>query len=272
MSLPWNRSVQLQVGPRAVVGSLHAGWPRVRALARTVQAFAADDTDANRPVTVCSEAMDAVLTELQAMPAGQGRQLRVLLADARVHFDVVSGDYRKASEKQLQSIATACVDEVLGHRASPQTVRWQLQPGMRHLLIAAMDAGDVEAAAQVAAQHRLRLRSLQPVFCARWNQHAASLPGGTGVFAVVDGGHVVVAFVRNGGIAALSSGRCVAELLPTGHEGGRKSDLDERTDRLLASLGQGTDSVPAFVRVVSGPDAAAVAPRWTVIQHEEGAV
>ncbi len=272
MSLPWNRSLQLQVGHRAVVGSLHANWPQGRALARAAQAFADDASDGSLPVAACNEAMDAVLTELQAAPAGQSHQLRVLLADARVHFDVVSGEYRQASEKQLQSIATACVDEVLGHRASLRTVRWQLQPGMRHLLIAAMDAGDVEAVSQVAAHHRLKLHSLQPAFCARWNQHAASLPGGTGVFAVVDGGHVVVAFVQNGAIAALSSGRCAAELPPMDGEGGRKSSLDERTDRLLASLGQGADGELAFVQVVSEPDAAAVAPRWTVIHHEEGAV
>ena len=270
MSLPWNRSLQLQVGTRSVVGTLRAGWSRVRTLARSTRdiSFAnADDTD--KAVTACRDAMDAVLTELQSRPGGSGRSLSVFLAGGRVHFDVATGDFRDASERRLQTIAEACVDDVLGHQASRRVVRWQLQPGMQHLLIAAMDASDVEVVVQVAAQHRLRLVSLQPAFCLRWNQHVLSRTGGTGVFALVDGAHADVGYVRKGAIAAWSSGHCERGPAHTGQDGAGRGALDERTDRLLASLGENADAVPAFAVSVLGDGDLAVAPRWVVSRDPE---
>lgn len=269
MSLPWNRSLQLQIGTRSVVGTVRAGWSRDRTLARSTRDLCVvDAADGEGAAAACREAMGAVLTELQSMPGGGGRPLSVFLAGGRVHFDVATGDFRDASEKQLQTIAHACVDDVLGHRALPLVVRWQLQTGMRHLLIAAMKASDVEAVVQVAAQHRLRLGSLQPTLCQHWNRHALSRPGGTGVFAVVDGTHADVGYVRNGAVAAWSSGHCERVPVGTGQDGAGRGALDERTDRLLASLGESADAVPAFAVSVLGDGDLVAAPRWVVSREQ----
>lgn len=270
MSLPWNRSFQLHIGTRSVVGMLHAGWSRDRTLGRSTRDISvADAADGEGPAAACREAMDAVLSELRSMSGGGGRQLSMFLAGGRLHFDVATGDFRNASERHLQTIADACVNDVLGQQTSPRIVRWQLQPGMQHLLIAAMDARDVEAAVQVAAQHRLRLVSLQPIFCLHWNRSALSRAGGTGVFAVVDGVHADVGYVRNGAVTAWSSGHCERAPGSTGPDGVGRGALDERTDRLLASLGESADAVPAFAVSVRGDSDLAVAPRWVISREQE---
>lgn len=265
MSLPWNRSLQLQVGTRSVVGTLRAGWSGGRTLARSTRDISvADAADGEGAAAACSEAMDAVLTELRSTPGGIGRSLSVFLAGGWVHFDVATGDFCDASERHLQTIAEACVDDVLGHQPSPRVVRWQLQPGMQHLLIAAMDASGVETVVQVATRHRLRLVSLQPTFCLHWNQNALSRSLENGVFAVVDGVHADVGYVRNGAVAAWSSGHCDRVPVSSGPDGAGRGALDERTDRLLASLGESADAVPVFAVSVLGDGDLAVAPRWVV--------
>jgi hypothetical protein len=256
--------VALSVGTRSVQGSLYAGWPGRKLLARSSQVIDAppQPTDESLPPAVAadpqSSALDAVLCELAASLPLRGSRLVAELAEELILLDVAEGDYGGASDRQLQSIATACVAELLGDAASDQALRWKLQPDLRHLLICAIARRDVEALEQATSRHGLELASLQPGFCAHWNRHADSLAGGSGVFAVTSGAHAIVACAARGVITAVSSGPCEEENATT-------NLLDERVNRLLASTGLDALDVPAFVVVTAASQTRSFSPRWTVL-------
>ncbi len=254
---------------QAVHGILLQAWPR-RAPPVSVRHTIAQ-TATVPGTTPALSAVDAVLSGLRASaPAGRIR-LSVALADERSHFDVVAGNYRNASERQLRAIASACVAELLGERATGQVVRWQLQPDLRHLLICSIHQEDVDALLAAAANHKLSLASVQPGFCKQWNRHAVALGGGTGVFASADGARTIIACVTDGTITALSCG-----LLPDGDPDSQEDStapgpLDTRVNRLLASIGQDLRSVSRFVLAGTGLTGHRLASHWTRITPQEHA-
>lgn len=258
MSLLWNKSLQLHIGVQTVQGTLRAAWPRRKVLAR-----------ASHPVD--PPAVDAVLSELMASASGRGVRLGVVLTDARTHFDVVAGDYRDASERQLQSIATACVAELLGEQAVGQVVRWQLQPDRHHLLICSIAPHDIESMVQAASRHGLSLVSLQPEFCMQWNRHADALPDGTGVFATRNGVHAIVACVAGGAITALSCGPCIDDECAPPEGVPATSALDSRVNRLLASIGLDASGVSTFLLVAPDLPQHSLASRWTLLEPQQEA-
>jgi hypothetical protein len=156
---------------------------------------------------------------------------------------------------------------VHGEQGAGQVVRWQLQRDTRHLLIASIDAADVDAVLQQAAQYRLRVRSLQPAFCAHWNQHGRALPRGLAVFATLDDGHLTMACVRRGSIMALSCGPCNTVSAPIQGDERPRSVIDERVDRLLAGSGINPADMAAFMLVArEGAPTGPLRARWTDIQ------
>ncbi len=275
MSLLSNKSLHLHVGVASVRGTLRARWVPRKALASSSQEFdrlmpgqsgALLDATIGKP---CSMAIDAVLSELKANVSSSKPRLYVILADSCVHFDVVQGDYGAASDRHLQSIATACIGEVLGDGAASQVIRWQLQPDSRHLLISCIDQRDVSLVKQAASTQGLQVHSLQPDFCVQWNQFARTLPPSRCVFATVNEGYAIVAYAQNGTIMALSCGPSFSghgapdEEKHTGHA------VDERTDRLLASLGQEASDISTFVLVTSTPEGVPNVSRWTVFNSSK---
>lgn len=217
----------------------------------------------------CNVAMDTALSELSDPCASQKPKLCVVLADASVHFDIVRGDFQSASDRQLQSIATACITEVLGEAATNQVVRWQLQPDSQHLLISSIDQEAVSMVAQAVSLHGLQVHSLQPNFCRQWNQYAKSIPASRLIFATLTEGYAIVAYAHQGTIMALSCGLCFNS------QGGPDEDeyasqaVDVRVDRLLASLGQVPSDVSTFVLVTSAQQSTVNASRWTTFKPSE---
>lgn len=269
MLRPWNKSLELHIGSQAVQGTLRPAWSRHKILARASHAIEPPDMghDGAAPLA----AIDTVLSELRASAPERGVCLSVVLTDARIHFDVVAGDYRDASDRQLQSIATACVAELLGDRAVGQVVRWQLQPDLHHLLICAIAPQDIESAVQAAARHGLSLVSLQPEFCLHWNRHAAALAHGAGVFATANGRHAIVCCVADGVITALSCGPCLEEDAAPQEALWAQRSLDSRVNRLLASIGLDASSVSTFLLVARVLPAHQLAVRWTLLDPEQEA-
>ena len=100
MSLPWNKSLHLHVGTQAVQGTLRPAWARHKVLARSSHAI--DPSNMGHDDATPLTAIDAVLSELKASAPGRDSHLNIVLTDAHIHFDVVAGDYRDASERQLQ--------------------------------------------------------------------------------------------------------------------------------------------------------------------------
>jgi hypothetical protein len=275
VSLLSNKSLHLHIGAQSAQGILRSGWSQGKVFARASQEFnplingRATSGASLEPGGSCALAIEAVLSELVAPSPGQRHDLVVVLADSRVHFDVVSGDYGAASEKHLQAIANACVAEILGDAASSQIVRWQLQPDMKHLLISAMDSQDIESVAQAGDRHQLSLTSLQPDFCTKWNEYAKALPDGTGVFATVCSGHLIVAFALRGSIAALSSGSTSNDERTLPYDIRSKDAIDERVDRLLSSVGRDSNEISTFVMVAPNRAQAPKSLRWTIINPSQ---
>lgn len=275
MSLLSNRSLHLHVGALSVRGALRARWSTRKVMASSSQEF--NPLIPDQPGTMldsaigkpCSVAMDAVLSELWANASSQKPRLCVVLADSCVHFDVVHGDYHAASDRHLQSIATACIAEVLGDAATSQVVRWQLQPDSQHLLISCIDQRNVSVIEQAASMHGLLVHSLRPDFCVQWNQYARTMPASRCVFAAVNEGYAIVAYVQHRTIMALSCGPFFSDNGGLGDGKHTVDAVDERAGRLLASLGQEASDVSTFVLVTPAREDIPSVSRWTTFNPSE---
>lgn len=291
MLRPWNSAVTLWIAPGRVSGSVARGWPRRRTLARNTQAISdwlvlaetADPAQAALAGSGLASTIDAVMAELElAAPLAQAR-LNVILADALVYLDVANGDFLDESDRQLQVLASACMNDLLGDKASEHDVRWHLQTNGRHLLIAAVARGLLDELVAAADRHKMSLGSVQPELCHHWNRHGAALKPGHAVFAVASGQDAVVASVTDGAIVAVSSGSWLdpatqTEPMPalnTETPSGAQADrtpttraLDARTHRLLASIGLEAASQSTFILVAPNLPAGTVSPCWTVLPHD----
>lgn len=259
MSHPWNKSVQLHIGEQQLRASVRPAraWAWQAAVAAGPSpVVTAELTSAFAPLIA------ATLEKLQASGDLRECSLHVTVANAHVHFDVVAGDYAAYSDAQLQAIAQSCVTELLGEAAAQQTVRWQLQPDLRHLLLCAIDSQLLDAVVQAAQQQKMKLASLQPAFCQHWNRHAGTLTSGNGVLTVLDSGCSLIVCALRGSIMALSYGTWNV-LGTAGADATRcRHTLDQHVDRLLASFGQPARHMLDFVLLSGEPLAWQPSARW----------
>jgi hypothetical protein len=272
-----SRSLHLHIGTRTVRGVLRPAWSRSRVLSRSRHVFGPSTLDLDlsiakgAPEDSYSDAVEAVVSELDAEASAHMARLKVVLSDSRAHYDVVTGDYRNSSDRQLQAIATSCVTEVLGERATSQIVRWQLQPDRRHLLISSIGIQDVETLVQTATRLQLHLNSLQTEFCTQWNCHSDDLPDGTGVFSVASASHFMAVYALRGSIVALTFGP-FSQVDEASNSETLICPIDERVDRLLASIGCDAKSNSTFLLVASDNSRISIASRWIVIRPTEDSV
>lgn len=266
MSLPWNRSLLLKIAPEGIVGTLSTGWPRprrIRASCMSADTLPCGDSDS---ATLDSDALQAVLDELELASRLRGAQVVVEVADPLVQFDIAEGDFAALGVRQLQSIALACLGELLGSAAADYEVRWSLQPGERHLVIAALPRAWVEALAAAISLRGARLASVQPAFARRWNTYARSLVAPTAVFASTSGAHAVVSCVIDRALCAVSTGPWQDSDSPTPTA---LTMLDERAERLLASVGAEANDALACMVVGEHVEVGTEPSRWTVIEPSE---
>ena len=277
MSHLWNKTLELQIDAQQLHATLRPSWRQRRAGAIHISSGRS---------TPLAQALQALLGELQQQGDLAQAGLQVSVANALVHFDVVAGHYASYSAQQLQAIAQGCVAELLGDAAADQAVRWQLQPDLQHLLLCAMEQSLIDAVVQAAQQHGLHLHSLQPAFCAHWSRYAYALHQGSGVFSVVEtdsagqadsqagvGGGVgygLIACAEHGSIMALSHGRWALPVAAPNSipDNTPNSALDQRVDRLLASLGQPAQELNDFVLLAREPQALAPSARWKVLDWQ----
>jgi hypothetical protein len=230
-----------------------------------------------------------------------GARLHVALSTALLHLDVAEGDFSGCSERQLQGIAAACAEEMLGDEAADHDLRWELQRDDRHLLIAAIPRARLALLESVARGNGARLASLQPDFTLRWNEFGRTRMPGRSVFAVSAPADLSIAIVVDGAIACVSTGPGVdiaaeddgelpaavvdrvyassapALLVTTGDGSGRGAfsatrpmpqlgadALDARVDRLLRGCGDDPAAVSSFLLVAADARSVEASPRWTV--------
>ena len=237
MSLPWNKSVRLRVGPHGAAATLERTWPRRAAMASAHRARADADATAGTDGSAFGlelGAIEPVLRELERAAPLRGAGLNVELSDSVVHLDVIEGDFAGQSDPQLRAIAAACVAELLGDDADVYELRWQLQPDDRHLLICAIARAHLSALARDAARLSLRLTSVQPDFVVQWNRYAGTLTSGASVFAVTSGTALAIACVVDGIISAISVAAC-ADGAASWHEPVGTPSTEAEDDRALAA-------------------------------------
>jgi hypothetical protein len=258
-----------------VRASLRAGKTPRKVLAQQIQAWApspSQDSDAPATATQAApwgQAMDAVLLNLLATDLRDTPRLCVVMADPCAHVDVVKGDFSCSSDRQLDAIANACIAEIQGDNAAKQVVRWQLQEDHQHLLISSIAEKDVATLLEVASTHRLKVQSIQPDFFVQWNAYASAQAASHGVFASVNEGYATVAFATQGIITALSCGPCNDADAPARAAQPMVHQVDERTHRLLSSIGQAFNDVPSFVLVTPDPERVPGDSRWTPMRLRE---
>jgi hypothetical protein len=278
------------VAPHAAWATLERGGWRARVLARAAHPASAvsvvADAKPSPATAVTTEALaaniEAVLAQLGRSAAIKGARMLVEWSDSLTHFDVVSGEFAGDSDRQLQAVAAACANELLGESAQAHEIRWQLQAGGHHLLIAAIPHDQLNLLDQACKQHGLILASVQPDFCTQWNRHAKALKRGPAVFTVASEREAVIACVVDGAIATLSNGPWLDRSRPgDGHSvtvkrlmsglgidsGEKSSVLDTRVDRLLASIGRDPAHESAYVLVAPALAEGDVSSRWTVLNR-----
>lgn len=282
--------MQLRVLPDEVHGTLTQGWRRRARLASASQAVGASESSPapQGPAALAwsaqhAVAVDAVLRELGAAAPLRGARLDVEIDNALVLFDVARGDFAGDSDRQLRTVAVACMSELLGDSALDQEVRCELQAGGRHLMICAMPSDQIGMLADRAASHGLRLRSVQPDFILQWNRHGTALTSGDSVFAVAQGQEAMVSCVSGGAIVEFSRGgwldqqqapddppsrsdQLMSDFGLEAHAAARA--LDVRVDRLLASVGQVAVGQSAYLLVAPPLADDSVSQRWTVVTRE----
>ncbi len=275
MSLLLNRSLHLHIGQQYVRGALHTKRAPHKVLGRARQDFKHGapqeslSAAASSTGELDSMAVNAVLSELLASADGHRPRLSVVMADPYIHFDVVHGEFGSASDRHLQSIADACIAEVLGDAAAGQHVRWQLQSDQRHLLISSIYRRDVATVIDAASIHGIQVQSIQPEFFVQWNHFGRATPTGQCVFATVNEDYLTVAFVQQGVITALSCGPCVSLDADKGDGQRLVQMVDLRASRLLASLGQPVRDVSSFMLVTSAVLDIQSGSRWTAFRVSE---
>jgi hypothetical protein len=259
----------MYVAPERVGAELATRWPT---RTRTVASFptppaAPSDAAQGEGEVIDAGSWDAGLRELGTPAQLRGARFGVELANSLVHFDVAEGNFAADGDRQLQAIAVACMAELLGDAAGAHEVRWSLQADERHLLIAAVPKAFVVPLAAVARRQGTRLESVQPALCRQWNAYARSLHATTAIFAVALDSYALVACVVNGSICGVSVGQWDAvsdsvRAMPLATSGAL---LDERAERLLASLGIDVTPGTEFTALAADPHLFAAQPRWKVI-------
>lgn len=296
MSRPWNSSLQLRVGAGRIEATCRRGWP-----SRAPDRHAQRDVAATAQPDAHAQAIEGVLDDIAAQGSLKGLRLDAVLSSALLHLDVVEGDFGDHADRQLQAIASACVDEMLDDEAAAHAVRWHLQGDARHLLIAAIPQVLLETLQAAAQRTGMRLRSVVPEFVVRWNRYGRIAAPGHWVFAVCTPGDLAVATVADGSLSSISIGPGMApregaaadaaapaapervHLKPAGvlvnaSSGGGHGvftstrpmpqavvdALDARVDRLLYGSGQDPAAQARFVLVARDAREIAASARWSL--------
>lgn len=265
MSLWPGKTLAIHIEADGVRAACVGPWPKRAVLGSSRQTV--DELNAN-PSGALASAIDSAITDCGIHSQNQATRLRVVLGDTRLHFDVVSGDYRGASVRDLNLLAQACVEELLGEDSRDWEVRWYLQSDMQHLFICAASMHDMGLLADAAKRNGLSLGSVESDFCRQWNLHARERFDDTGLFASHSDSHIVAACVSRGSIVALTQGSMLGESLGVDDaaEAPDYGALDTRVNRLLASLGIEADRASPFILVTPDHHLGAAASRWSVLE------
>lgn len=252
--------VRLRVSPGAVQASLWRGWPKPRSVA--VQE-ARVDAAAAAP-SLLATAAHALEALAHSHPIA-GRSLEVELSDRLVHYDLARGDFRGHSERQLGSVADACIAELLGDAASQFRVRWQLLADERHLLLCAVPSDLVEGIADLARQRKLRLARMQAAFVSLWNERLPRPLPARCVLARACASNAIIAYVERGVILSLGNGPWQVGRNGSTPPAEAAAAFDLHVDRLLASQALDADPQPAFLLERTGTGAPPVSSRWVLM-------
>lgn len=281
MSRPWNRFVYLHLAPTRVVAVLAAGFPGRKMVARIEQPVhvvidisleGPSNSSRDSTAAALAVAVESALKMLEQSAPLLHARMQVELDDSLVHLDVAAGDFAGQSDPQLQSIAVACVAELLSDDAAEHEIRWTLQAGDRHMVICAIPRRYLNVAQNAARNHGLRLASVQPWFSRRWNERAHTLTSDTSVFVVASEQNAVVACVVRRAICAISMGPWTdPSIVASADSAGAPvkatrgtASLDARVERLLASMGIADDADADYLLMTSDPTWVAGASRWVV--------
>lgn len=258
--------MRVRIEPHRVAAMTRRAWPSRAAPAHAdapVDAVAAGTAPEPAAVpTAVSSALDGVLASLAATAPLRGAHMQVELADSIVHLDVIEGDFSRSSDHELQTIADACLAEVLGDAAAAHVLRWALQRRERHLLLCAVPRIWLDLLLGAAARHGMTLRCVSPAFAHQWNRHGHALASGNGVFAVRQHASTAIAWVDRGVVCAVSTAplpRCASL-----DAGAAVWWLDRQVDRFLAGIGQPAAADQRFVVAPGLANRASYSARWQI--------
>jgi hypothetical protein len=189
-----------------------------------------------------------------------GRALRVAVSDHFVRYTLIPWSSELVADSERLAFSQLSMREVFGAAADSWALCLGDQPAGQPVFCAAVDASLLSALRDLAAKHRLRLRSVVPMLSLRVQRHRRSLKERAFCFASLEPGRMTLAFHGAHGWDAVR-GRRVAN--------GVVEELAGALRQEAAAAGAGATGT----LYLAGEDLAQPAPSsvagWKVVRLEE---
>ncbi|HKA42623.1 MAG TPA: hypothetical protein VKF40_11585 [Burkholderiales bacterium] len=201
MSQWWRDRLGVELGPaEVVIARVGRGLRRRSADVRRLRPPQSDDARDWREAVA---ALDAEIASAQWRNA----DLIVCPSDHFVHYDVLPWSDELRSEEEVRAFARHRLRETYGEGAEAWMVALSLAwPGQKRL-VAAMEQALVEALAEVAVRHQLRLAEVKPRFTALLDGCRRALSEKSFWFAAAEPGRLALARAWDGEWQSLASTR-----------------------------------------------------------------
>jgi hypothetical protein len=156
------------------------------------------------------KAIRDALTELSSR-AGQPKdrlcRLNVEVADALVHYDVLTVDARRVRPVDLEHLAAVGLADTLGLDCNSLVMRCSVQPDGLSAVVCGMPLVLVNAIKQATDDSGWRLNRLEPGFAAFWNRYCAHGKNNNALLARLRGSALMLGWLQDGKWQALAAER-----------------------------------------------------------------
>jgi hypothetical protein len=211
-------------------------------------------------VTPCAEspawmASTAALTEALMKPEWTNADLKVILSNHFVLYEVIPWNDALKDEAEQTAYAREYFGLVYGRMKQD----WALQIGLDRAgcpyVASGTDQGLLDELSHAADQHKLRLRSVQPLLTETFNHSLAHFTDGAQWFVVVEDGMLCAALVGRRHVIAVRSMRVRWD---------SPSELAALLEREQLLTDEASSVRKVFLYIVNGPEMPLPTNRWDV--------
>jgi hypothetical protein len=156
------------------------------------------------------KAIRDALTQLSSragQPMDRLGKLNIEVADALVHYDVLTVDARRLRPVELEHLAAVGLADTLGLDPGSLVMRCSVQPDGLSAVVCGMPVALVNAIKQASGDTGCRLKRLEPAFVEFWNRYCKQGKNHNALLARLRGSALMLGWVRDGKWQALAAER-----------------------------------------------------------------